>query len=177
MTCFFNKGIKALEKMHHKKLRFARLPRPKLYIEGLALIYLFLLLPIYSYANDEMVMISNPNLDIQALSLRDARNIFSLRAKNWPNGEKISLFVYSDQNTLHRAFLINELGIHPSQLRTAWDRLYYSGMSDLPSSVDNEEEMYKKIVNTAGSLGYVTKQYLDINHPNIQSVQLKSQVK
>lgn len=129
--------------------------------------------PITSLAEDEMVMIGNPSLDLKSLSLRNARNIFSLRAKNWPNGEKISLFVYSDQNDLHKQFLVSKLGIHPSQLRTAWDRLYYSGMSELPFVVSDEAEMINKTANTSGALGYISKNHLKAHQSDVKHIQLK----
>jgi hypothetical protein len=49
------------------------------------------------------------------------------------------------------------LGVYPFQLRSAWDRLVFSGTGVSPTTVETEEEMRARIESTPGSIGYTQK--------------------
>ena len=53
------------------------------------------------------------------------------------------------------------LGLHPHQLRLAWDRAVFSGTGQAPNEVDDETEMLEAIVSTPGSIGYIQQSSLN----------------
>ncbi|WP_156495025.1 MULTISPECIES: hypothetical protein [unclassified Oleiphilus] len=89
------------------------------------------------------------------LSLNELRAIFSLRARAWPDGTKITVVVFQDTNPVHRSFLMNTLKMLPHQLRRQWDRYIYSGIGQGPVVVQSVEDMLATINNTPGAIGYV----------------------
>ncbi len=91
----------------------------------------------------------------EILSLNELRAIFSLRARAWPDGSKITVVVFEDSSPSHRSFLHNTLKMLPHQLRRQWDRYIYSGIGQGPVVVDSTEDMLLTINNTPGAIGYV----------------------
>lgn len=100
-------------------------------------------------------VIANSSLKQDSLSLNQLRAIFSLRAKAWPDGSKITVVVYKDEHPVHRDFLVNTLKMLPHQLRRQWDRYIYSGIGQGPVVVETLDEMLTKINETPGAIGYV----------------------
>lgn len=85
----------------------------------------------------------------------ELREIFFLRRTNWQDGTPIRIFVLPDQDPLHIRFTKEVLGVFPYQLRSAWDRMIFSGIGVPPSVVYSVEEMRKKVEETPGAIGYL----------------------
>ncbi|MXS84364.1 hypothetical protein ABO04_00155 [Nitrosomonas sp. HPC101] len=66
-----------------------------------------------------------------------------------------------DDAPLHSIFSKKKLNLFPYQLRSAWDRLVYSGTGQAPFVVHSEEEMHTKIATTPGSIGYLSRARID----------------
>jgi len=102
-------------------------------------------------------LVVNSSVPISSLSATEARNIFTMRTQQWPDGQPIKVFVLNDDNPLHKQFSKENLRVFPYKLRRIWDRNIYSGTGDAPITLDNEEEMIKVISTLAGSIGYANK--------------------
>jgi ABC-type phosphate transport system substrate-binding protein len=100
-------------------------------------------------------VITHSSSKYDSLSLNQLRAIFSLRARAWPDGAKITVVVQQDDHPVHQNFLVNTLKMLPHQLRRQWDRYIYSGIGQGPVVVDSYEEMIMTINNTPGAIGYV----------------------
>jgi ABC-type phosphate transport system substrate-binding protein len=90
-----------------------------------------------------------------ALSRETLREIFFMRLMAWPDGTPIRVFVLPDKHPLHIRFTKEILGVYPFQLRTAWDRLVYSGTGLAPVTVETVDEMRQRVKATPGGIGYV----------------------
>lgn len=99
-------------------------------------------------------IIVNNSVVQQQLSLSELRSIFTMRQRYWNEGNKIRVFVLSDNHPLHRNFAKHQLGIFPHQLRRTWDRQVFSGTGQAPEEVDSEQEMLDTIMNTPNAIGY-----------------------
>lgn len=100
-------------------------------------------------------VITHNDIQSKNLSLNQLRSIFSLRARKWPDGTPITVFVLRDENQIHREFLQKTLKMLPHQLRRHWDRYIYSGIGQGPVVVNTQEEMLSKIQSTPGGIGYI----------------------
>jgi hypothetical protein len=85
------------------------------------------------------------------------REIFFMRLNTWPDGSPVRVFVLPDDNPLHIRFAKEILGVYPFQLRSAWDRLLYSGTGVSPTTVETQQEMRKRIESTPGAIGYISQ--------------------
>jgi hypothetical protein len=83
------------------------------------------------------------------------RGMFGMRLRAWPDGTPVRVFVLDDADPLHQEFCESVLEMFPYQLRQNWDRLLYSGTGQVPIVVHSEEEMVKRVADTAGGIGYV----------------------
>jgi hypothetical protein len=97
---------------------------------------------------------SKPAIQIDQGLLRE---IFFLRRTNWPDGTPIRIFVLPDQNPLHIRFTKEVLGVFPYQLRSAWDRMVFTGIGVPPTVVYSVEEMRKRVEETPGAIGYLAQ--------------------
>jgi len=107
--------------------------------------------------NDKEVVIVNSENSNAAITLNQARAIFSLRARTWPDGSRITVLVLKDRNPTHISFLQSTLKILPHQLRRHWDRYIYSGIGQGPVVVDNQQEMVEMVNKIPGAIGYIAK--------------------
>lgn len=89
------------------------------------------------------------------LSRADLREIFFGRQTQWPDGSSLRVFVLPDKHPVHIRFSKEILGIYPYQLRSAWDRMVFSGTGTPPVAVDSLEEMQMQLQKTPGAIGYV----------------------
>lgn len=97
----------------------------------------------------------HPPPHIQTLSINEARAIFSMRLRAWPDGSPITVFVLPDNNPEHNQFVRSLLTLLPHQLKRNWDRLVYTGIGQAPTEVANETEMLEQLKATPGSIGYI----------------------
>ncbi len=102
-------------------------------------------------------LIVNSSVPITSLSATEARNIFTMRTQQWPNGQPIKVFVLNDDHPLHQQFSKENLHVFPYKLRRTWDRNIYSGTGGAPTTLNSEEEMIEAISTLAGSIGYANK--------------------
>ncbi len=83
------------------------------------------------------------------------RAIFTMRLRQWPDGQPLRVFVLADSNPLHDRFCREMLGTYPYVLRNSWDRMVYTGTGFAPVTVSSEEEMRRRVQATPGAIGYV----------------------
>lgn len=100
-------------------------------------------------------IVVNQTVPSKQYTLADARAIFMMRQRFWPNGEQIKVFTLSDTDLLHKDFVKNNLDMFPHQLRRIWDRMLFSGTGSIPVQLDSEQEMIDKIANTPYAIGYL----------------------
>jgi ABC-type phosphate transport system substrate-binding protein len=134
-------------------------------------------------AEDEVVVAVNRATPAGTTIARNALSaIFGMRLRAWANGTPIRVYVLPDDNTVHVAFSKEILRVFPHQLRTAWDRLVFSGTGQAPLQVGDEEEMRtriagidaarpevvgseeemrEKLAQNAGAIGYLSRKMID----------------
>lgn len=135
----------------------------RLRVAGLArvLALLFILSPHLTLAEEVVVAVQKSRVSSTPISRYVLAAIFGMRLTTWPDGTSIRVFVLPDDNHVHSLFCKQVLHVFPHQLRTAWDRLVYSGTGQSPEILSSEREMRARIANTPGSIGYLTKETLD----------------
>ncbi len=89
------------------------------------------------------------------LNRTQLRDIFFVRETRWLNGERIRVFVLPDSHPLHVRFAKEILGVYPYQLRSAWDRMLYSGTGVPPTVVESPEGLRRRFDAGPGAIGYV----------------------
>ncbi|WP_036300979.1 type 2 periplasmic-binding domain-containing protein [Methylomarinum vadi] len=109
----------------------------------------------YIHAGDSVVTPFSLVEQYRKLSRAELREIFFGRQTRWPDGSPLRVFVLPDKHPVHIRFAKEVLGIYPYQLRSAWDRMIYSGTGTPPVVVESLEQMKKQIRSTPGAIGYI----------------------
>ncbi len=81
--------------------------------------------------------------------------LFTMRVRQWPDGQPAQVFVLPDASDIHEKFCREQLGTYPYVLRGAWDRMVYTGTGLAPNIVRSEEEMREKVRSNKGAIGYL----------------------
>ena len=106
-------------------------------------------------------LIANPSVAEDVLSRSTVRSIFTMRLTSWPNGMPIRVFVLGDKDELHTHFSKRILGVFPHQLRRAWNRQIFSGTGQAPQRVESEREMFERVSQVPGAIGYLSEDMIN----------------
>lgn len=132
---------------------------------GRFILFVYLLLGIIyagiAGATEPYEVVTHPGVKEKVLSKSSLRAIFGMRLHAWPDGTAIRVFVMPDDAPLHAAFSKEKLNVFPYQLRSAWDRLVFSGTGQAPDTASSPEEMLAKVASTPGAIGYLPKSKID----------------
>ncbi len=102
-------------------------------------------------------IIVNPGIQSVPLDRDLLRAIFTMRLRSWPNGPPVRVFVLPDNDPLSDRFYREQLGMYSYVLRSAWDRMVYTGTGLAPTIVHSEKEMRERVLATPGAIGYVSR--------------------
>jgi len=105
-------------------------------------------------------VIVSPSLASTKLDRRLLRALFTMRVRQWPDGSPVRVFVLPDDSPLSDQFYRERLGMYSYVLRTAWDRMVFTGTGFAPTIVQTEREMIERVRSTPGAIGYVRKREL-----------------
>lgn len=126
--------------------------------KSICLLGLLLLMPLFAHAESStrVEVMLNSSVDESYITRDYLRALFTLRARVWPDGQPVTLYVFADNSPLHAAFCRDTLGTFPYILRSVWDRVLFSGTGVIPYTVHSEEEMVRMVLATPGAVGYRT---------------------
>jgi ABC-type phosphate transport system substrate-binding protein len=102
-------------------------------------------------------IIVNPGVSSVELDRDLLRAIFTMRLRAWPNGSPVRVFVLPDTDPISDRFYREQLGMYSYVLRSAWDRMVYTGTGLAPTIVHSEKEMRERVSATPGAIGYVSR--------------------
>jgi hypothetical protein len=129
-------------------------------LQGLAAPLLLLLLSICASPElraQTVEIIVNPAVDTVPLDRDRLRAIFTMRLRAWPDGRPVRVFVLPDSDPISDRFYREQLGMYSYVLRSAWDRMVYTGTGFAPTIVHSEKEMRDRVLATPGAIGYVSR--------------------
>lgn len=112
-------------------------------------------------AESPVVVVNTKNSADALVSNKALPAIFGMRLRTWDDGSPIKVFVLPDNHPLHITFSKYILRVFPYQLRSAWDRLVFSGTGDEPFKVNSEQEMRAIVGSTPGAIGYLSDSMID----------------
>ncbi|WP_221073942.1 hypothetical protein [Agarivorans aestuarii] len=124
---------------------------------ALKIVALFFLVSLSIPIHAEVWLLTHSNQQVE-LSAKQIRAIFSLRQKNWPDGQVIELVVMDDNNDLHKQFCLDALKLFPYQLSRIWERQIYTGTAIAPTIVNSEQQMLDTIKNNPNAIGYTSQE-------------------
>jgi hypothetical protein len=139
-----------------------KLPRMMKLVVHLSFVFL-VTCACYSHADVLVVRNSAAGPSSAPLSRTALQAIFGMRFQQWENGLPVRVFVLPDDHPSHVAFCKQVLRVFPHQLRSAWDRLVFSGIGQAPIELKSEDDMRARILETPGAIGYLPSNMVSDN--------------
>jgi len=102
----------------------------------------------------DVVLVANPDVPVDAISLDDAARLY-LGALSRLGNVRVVLTTQAE-GAAHEEFLRLLLRRTPTQFRNHWFRVVFSGHGALPRSLRTEQEVVDFVARTPGAVGYVT---------------------
>ena len=121
------------------------------------IVALFSLVSISIPIHAEVWILTHSDQQVE-LSAKQIRAIFSLRQKNWPDGQIIECVVMDDNNKLHKQFCLEALKLFPYFFNDTATREIYTGTAIAPTIVNTEQEMLDTIINNPNAIGYTSQE-------------------
>lgn len=103
---------------------------------------------------ESIQVVTNTDVPVKSLPVASLRAIFSMRVRNWPDGQPVRVFVLPDRDDLHLTFSKEVLHVYPYVLRDTWDRMIFTGTGQTPIEVANEQQLLQLVAETPGAIGY-----------------------
>lgn len=100
-------------------------------------------------------VVTHKGVEVDTLSRGQLSSIFQMRLRQWPDGQSVRVFVFADDNPIHREFCKTYLNVYPHQLRRRLNRRIFSGTGQEPNTVYSMKEMRQRVSSVPGAIGYI----------------------
>lgn len=120
----------------------------------LFLMLLALLLP--RLATAEIAIVVPKNSPINTMEAKQISDLFLSRTNRYPNGDKAYLVAVSDRE-LRDDFYRQISDKSPSQLRSYWTTLIFSGKGKPPRALDNKQSLLDYMEHNVTAISYINK--------------------
>ena len=114
----------------------------------------YLLLLLISASSAQVAVIVNRSVPIKSADASTILDIYSLNAKEWPDGTPIIVVAMKgNENTAQKFFQF--IGKRPLDMKKIWMRAQLSGESKAPIALNSDEDVVAKVASTLGAIGFV----------------------
>jgi len=102
-----------------------------------------------------ILIVVNKDVEENALTQQEIRNIFTGVQKTWGNRSRLVLATLKE-GPAHEAFTKTHLRRTPRQFDNHWKQQVFTGSAKMPDSFSSEHELLRFVETTPGAIGYVS---------------------
>lgn len=124
-------------------------------IKGIITI-LMLLLAQAQISSAQVAVIVHKAAPVDSLTHAELLDYFSCEVKMWSNKTPVVVFDLKPQSEIKDAFY-EFLGKSASRMKSIWMKKLLMGEGDPPQALPSEEEVLKKVTDTPGAIGFISK--------------------
>ncbi len=110
-----------------------------------------------SNAYSESAVIVNPANGSQ-ISKEEIADIYLGKLKRFSNGEAVLAVDHQESADIRTQFLQAVLDKNPTQMKSYWSRLIFTGKGVPPEVMENDAEIVKYVSKNPGAIGYIETQ-------------------
>lgn len=114
----------------------------------------FLLIDVSS-AGAEVIIIANPSVKIDAMTKKEAKNIFLGKKVKWSTTLQIEVAILQGSG-VHKEFTKEIVRKSTAQFKNWWRKLMFTGKGTLPKEFNSEQELMRYVADTEGAIGYIS---------------------
>ena len=104
-------------------------------------------------AHAQVVVIAHKSVQASSMSSAQVSNIFTMSTREWPNGEKVTVFDQKEEAARKKFF--SYIRKSPVEVKKLWLRMQLSGEGKAPETLNSDDDVIQKVVSTPGAIGYV----------------------
>lgn len=109
----------------------------------------------------EIAVIVSPNNTTETITTIQAANIFLGKVKTMPNGKLIIPIDQSRKSKVRDSFYLKLVNKNPNQLNAYWARQVFTGKSQPPNQVEDDNEVKLLIADNPSMVGYISSDQVD----------------
>jgi len=114
-----------------------------------------------------MILIAHAGVPTDRIGAAALKEIYLGRTTYWGDGQRVVIAVAADLND---PALQEVSGMNPSQFRTYWQRLVFSGRGQQPRKADDAAALVKLVAATKGAVALVPA---DAVRPGVKTIEIK----
>ncbi len=111
-------------------------------------------------AHAQVAIIAHKSVPADEIKKTELLDFYTGDIKKWGNQTPVVVFDLKSKSEVKEVFY-NFLGRSPSRMKSIWLKKMLSGEGEPPQALESEEEMVKKVAETAGAIGFVSKAKLN----------------
>lgn len=108
-----------------------------------------------------IVVIVNPNNDLQKFSQRQLVDLYMGRNLYFPNGELALRLDHPPDSPIRAEFYQGLVGKSVSEVSAYWARLLFTGRASPPQVIQDSESVLNIVRNNNNAIGYIEENELD----------------
>ncbi len=113
-----------------------------------------------SSAQSQVAVIANKAVPINEIKKTELLDFYTGDTKKWDNQIPVIVFDLKLKSAVKDTFY-NFLGKSPSRMKSIWLKKMLSGEGEPPKALESEEDMLKKVAETSGAIGFVSKEKIN----------------
>lgn len=111
-------------------------------------------------AGDVVVVVSAKS-PVTTLNKSQLTNIFLGKTNRFPDGSPAIPFDQVEDSPRRTAFYANYLDRSPSQLKSHWAKIIFTGRGKPPKALSSDDTVKNQIANNLSAIGYIDENSLD----------------
>jgi len=116
----------------------------------------FFLLTCTISAFGQVVVIANKSVPLDTLGKTDLLDFYTGDIRRWSDKRPVVVLDLKPKNEARKIFY-KFLGKSSSRMKSIWLKNMLSGEGEPPKAMNSEEEMLKIVLETAGAIGFISK--------------------
>jgi ABC-type phosphate transport system substrate-binding protein len=112
-------------------------------------------------AKADVVAVVSAKSPITTLSMSQVADIFSGKARRFPNGVQAFPVDQAEGSAVRDEFYSKVAGRTAAQIKAYWSKIIFTGRGQPPATVSNNIEMKKRISENAAAIGYIDRSLVD----------------
>ncbi|MDZ4700656.1 MAG: hypothetical protein SH809_13185 [Rhodothermales bacterium] len=114
----------------------------------------------------QVVVVAHASVPADSISKNELLRLFSGDIEHWADGSPVIVVDLAEKGAVRDSFYAY-LGKTSSRMRSVWLKRKLTGEGELPHSIESQEELIDVISQTAGAIGFVSRE-LTNGHPEIK---------
>lgn len=114
-----------------------------------------------SAAEDDVLVIGHPQLNIDVVNLQVIRDLYLGKTVQLVNGTRVEIVDLPAGHQTRDKFYIEIIGRDPGQMRAYWAKRIFTGKGRPPDTLSNERSVLRWVASEPGRIGYISAGLLD----------------